>query len=149
MLMLCMLLVGFGEEGMFRVVGVVSLRQHGFDRGQGRPVVKRHLRTRPRRERDRRRSEALGQAVIVSFAGYFFYLIRRVSRSNLLNSVLHAGFDFTVISSTQIFPEGEDVHAAGAAVAILVYLVCGVIVVVRRHKIEPAVPAQPVNAANA
>ena len=82
----------------------------------------------------------LAQAVIVSFAGYFFYLIRRVSRSNLLNSVLHAGFDFTLISSTQIFPEGEDVHAAGAAVAILVYLVCGIIVLVKRHTIEPVNP---------
>ncbi len=137
-LVLSALLVGFGEEGLFRVVGVVSLRQHGFTEGKvalwssvifGLAHVANIIGGDAR---------ALGQAVIVSFAGYFFYLIRRVSRSNILNSVLHAGFDFTILSSTQIIPEGTDAHVIGAAVAILVYVVCGIIVLVGRHRIEPA-----------
>ena len=74
--------------------------------------------------------------VKVSFAGYFFYLIRRVSRSNILNSLLHAGFDFMIISGTAIIAEGEDIHP-GSGLAILVYLVCGIAVLVKRHTIEP------------
>ena len=50
---------------------------------------------------------SFAQAVAVSFAGYFFYLIRRVSRSNILNSVIHGMFDFTIISGTLIIAEGE------------------------------------------
>lgn len=77
---------------------------------------------------------------MVSSAGYFFYLIRRVSGSNILNSVLHGFFDFTIISSTQATPSGHKAHVIGAGLAILVYLVCGVILLLRRHHIEPVVP---------
>jgi hypothetical protein len=81
-------------------------------------------------------SRAFAQAIIVSFAGYFFYLIRRVSRSNILNSVLHGMFDFTILTGTAIIPEGE-AGCPGAVVAILVYVACGIIVLVKRHHIEP------------
>ena len=85
---------------------------------------------------------AFAQAVAVSFAGYFFYLMRRVSRSNILNSVIHGMFDFTIISGTMIIPEGENAYL-GAALAIFVYIVCGLILLIRRHSIEP-LAAQPV-----
>jgi hypothetical protein len=85
--------------------------------------------------------KAFAQAAVVAFAGYFFYLIRRVSRSNILNSVLHGMFDFTLITATQIVPVGGKMHAAGAVLAILVYIVCGILLLVRRHEIEPAQPA--------
>lgn len=136
-LVLAGLLIGFGEEGLFRAVGVVSLRQHGFTEGRvalwssvifGLAHLANVIGGDPR---------ALAQAVIVSFAGYFFYLIRRVSRGNIVNSLLHGGFDFTIISSTQIIADGEDAHVLGASVAVIVYLLCGIIVLIRRHKIEP------------
>jgi hypothetical protein len=81
-------------------------------------------------------ARALAQAVIVSFAGYFFYLIRRVSRSNILNSVLHGLFDLTIITGVQIIPAGDKAYA-GPVAGILVYVVCGVIVFVKRHQVEP------------
>ena len=96
------LLVGFGEEGMFRAIGVTSLRQHGLT--ETRVALWSsllfgavHL-TQP----DRRQRRRIGQAIVVSFAGYFFYLIRRVTRSNILNSLLHGGFDFMILSGTAI-----------------------------------------------
>jgi membrane protease YdiL (CAAX protease family) len=73
-------LVGWGEEGMFRGIGVTVLRQHRFSEGRVAlwsslifgavhltNVVGHGI-------------TALPQAVAVSLAGYFFYLIRRVSR---------------------------------------------------------------------
>jgi len=82
----------------------------------------------------------------VSFAGYFFYLIRRVSRSNILNSVLHGMFDFTLLTGTTIIAEGESAYP-GALLGVLVYLICEVILLVRRHSIEfqPS-PPQPATA---
>ena len=140
MLIAASLLVGFGEEGMFRAIGVTSLRRHGFTEGKvalWSSVIFGLVHISNIIGGD---SRAIGQAVMVSFAGYFFYLIRRVSRSNILNSLLHAGFDFMIISGTAIIPEGEDIHP-GSGLAILVYLACGIAVLVKRHMIEPATAA--------
>jgi hypothetical protein len=75
--------------------------------------------------------------VVAMFVGFFFYLIRRVSRSNILNSVLHGLFDFTIISGTQIIPAGTQAYP-GALLAVLVYVICGIVLLVRRNRIEPA-----------
>lgn len=71
----------------------------------------------------------------VSFAGYFFFLIRRVSRGNVVNSVIHGLFDFAIISGTVIVSDQGDY--VGTA-AILAYLVTGGLLIARRHHIEPA-----------
>ncbi len=142
------LLVGFGEEGMFRVIGVTSLRRHGLTEGKvalWSSVIFGLVHISNIIGGDAR---ALAQAAVVSFAGYFFYLIRRVSRSNILNSLLHAGFDFTIISGTLIIAEGEDPYP-GAILAIPVYLVCGIVVFVKRHTIEPHTETTPSAAATA
>ncbi len=130
------MIVGFGEEGMFRAVGVTSFRRNGWSEGKvafwtsvvfGLAHIANIIGGDPR---------AFGQAIAVSLAGYFFYLIRRVSRSNILNSILHGMFDFLIISGSQIFPEGETGYL-GAGLALVVYIVCGALVFIRRHKIEP------------
>lgn len=131
-------MVGWGEEGMFRGLGVIALRVNGMTEGKvalwscvifgavhmsnlvGRGV------------------SALPQAIIVSVAGYFFYLIRRVSCGNVLNSVLHGLLDFALLSGTAIVPSGESAYPA-SGVAILMYLVLGIVLLVRRHRIEPPV----------
>jgi CAAX protease family protein len=129
--------VGFGEEGMFRCIGVTSLRRSGLSEAKvalwssvifGLAHVSNVVGGDAR---------ALAQAVVVSFAGYFFYLIRRVSRSNILNSVLHGLFDFTIISGTQIIPASTQAYP-GALLAVLVYVICGIVLLVRRNRIEPA-----------
>lgn len=74
----------------------------------------------------------------MSFAGYFFYLTRRSSGGNALNSVLHGLFDFSLLSGTLILVDQQ--AYVGSATAILAYLVIAVIVVVRRHRIEHESP---------
>jgi hypothetical protein len=126
--------VGWGEEGMFRGLGVVTLRRQQLTEGQVAlwssvifgavhltNVISHGV-------------SALPQAIIVSFAGYFFYLIRRVSHGNVLNSVLHGFFDFSILSATAIV--ADPTSSAALAAPTLVYLVCGIVLLVRRHRIE-------------
>ena len=86
-------------------------------------------------------AQAIPQALAVSFAGYFFYLTRRVSGSNVPNSILHGLFDFSLLTGTVIVIDQDPYIGSGAA--ILAYLAVGGILLVRRHQIEPA--AAPAN----
>jgi membrane protease YdiL (CAAX protease family) len=136
-LLVVAMLIGFGEEGLFRCIGVTSLRRAGLSEGKvalWSSVIfgLAHLANIIGGD-----ARALAQAIIVSFAGYFFYLIRRVSGSNILNSVLHGLFDFTILTGTAIIPPGGQGYP-GAVLAVLVYVICGIIVLIRRHQIEPA-----------
>ena len=133
--------VGWGEEGMFRGIGVTTLRSHGLTEGRvalwssiifGAVHISNALTGEV--------SKALPQAIAVSFAGYFFYLIRRVSGGNILNSVIHGLFDFSIITGTMIVIDQEPY--VGSAAAIAAYLIVGVLLIVRRHRIErPSSPA--------
>ncbi len=71
------LLVGWGEEGMFRGIGVTSLREQGLTEGRVALWSCAPLRRRAPDQRPGDRRKAIRQAIAVSFAGYFFYLIRR------------------------------------------------------------------------
>jgi hypothetical protein len=73
------------------------------------------------------------QAVAVSFAGYFFYLTRRVSGGLVVPAVIHGLFDFSILSGTAI----GDAYP-GAVAALLAYLGAAAVVLARRHRIEPA-----------
>lgn len=128
--------VGWGEEGMFRGIGVNVLRRHGLTEGRVAlwssvifgavhltNVVGHGL-------------SALPQAVIVSLAGYFFYLIRRVSRGNVANSIIHGLFDFSLLSGSAILTDQKSYP--GTLLPMLVYPVLAIIVFVKRHDIEPA-----------
>ncbi|QCQ89838.1 CPBP family intramembrane glutamic endopeptidase [Rhodococcus sp. SGAir0479] len=129
-------LVGWGEEGMFRGIGVTTLRNHGLHEGQvalwsslifGAVHLTNAL---------GRGASAIPQAIIVSLAGYFFYLTRRVSRGNVLNSVLHGLFDFALLSGTAVLLDPH--NYLGVVAPILVYPVLALVLLVRRHKIEPS-----------
>lgn len=132
--------VGWGEEGMFRGVSVTMLRDHGLTEGKvalwsslifGSVHLTNALGTG---------GKAVQQAIVVSFAGYFFYLIRRVSGGNRLNSVLHGMFDFSLISGTAILVDQE--LYAGVIAGIFAYLIIAVIVIIGRKRLEPMVEAQ-------
>ncbi len=132
-------LVGWGEEGMFRGIGVIALRSHGLTEGKvafwssvifGAVHLTNAL---------GHGAQAIPQALAVSFAGYFFYLTRRVSRSNVVNSVLHGLFDFSLLTGTAVFVD-QDPYL-GSAAAILAYLIVGAVLLVRRHRIEPELAA--------
>lgn len=127
--------VGWGEEGMFRGVGVTTLREHGLTEGKvalwsslvfGAVHLSNAL---------GRGDEAIRQAIVVSFAGYFFYVIRRASGGNVLNSVLHGLFDFSLLSGTAIMA-GQGGYA-GALAAVLAYPLIAVVLIVGRKRREP------------
>lgn len=129
--------VGWGEEGMFRGIGVTALRSHGLTEGRvalwssvifGAVHISNALTGEV--------SKALPQAIAVSFAGYFFYLIRRVSGGNVVNSVVHGLFDFSILTGTAII--ADQAGYPGSLAAILAYLIVGAMLIIRRHHIEPA-----------
>lgn len=128
--------VGWGEEGMFRGIGVVTLRAHGLTEGRvalwsslvfGAVHLTNAL---------THGASALLQAIMVSLAGYFFYLIRRVSRGNVLNSITHGLFDFTLLSGTAVL--ADQTFYPGTLLPILLYPVLAIVLLVRRKHIEPA-----------
>jgi hypothetical protein len=131
--------VGWGEEGMFRGIGVTMLRSHGLAE---RSVAlwssvifgAVHLTNAVGHG-----AQAVPQALAVSFAGYFFYLTRRVSGGNVLNSILHGLFDFSLLTGTVVLVD-QDPYV-GSAAAILAYLVVGGVLLARRHHIEPTTAA--------
>lgn len=129
-------MVGWGEEGMFRGVGVEVLRQHGLTEGRVALWPSLVFGSVHLSNAFGAGSDAVVQAVAVSFAGYFFYLIRRVSGGNVLNSVLHGLFDFSILSGTAILADQGDYLGTGAAFAA--YAIIAVIVLVKRNRVEPA-----------
>jgi len=129
--------VGWGEEGMFRGIGVTTLRSHGLREWQvalwsslifGAVHLSNALTTG---------LSAVPQALAVSFAGYFFYLVRRRSGGNVVNSVLHGLFDFSILSGSAIL--ADQGGYIGSLAPIAVYPVLALILFVRRRRIEPAV----------
>lgn len=128
--------VGWGEEGMFRGIGVTTLRTHGLREWQvalwssvifGAVHLSNALSTGFR---------ALPQALAVSFAGYFFYLVRRRTGGNAINSVLHGLFDFSILSGTVLL--ADQGGYIGNIAPIAAYPILALILLIRRHQIEPA-----------
>lgn len=135
-LLLATQLVGWGEEGMFRGLGVTALREHGLTEGKVAlwsslifGVV--HLSNAVGRG-----AGAIPQALVVSLAGYFFYLTRRRAGTNAVNSVIHGLFDFSLLTSTAILVDQG--AYLGSLAGILAYIVTGVVLLVRRHHINPS-----------
>lgn len=137
LLLLTVALVGFTEELVFRGIGVTAFRQDGFAEGKvalwtsvtfGLVHVSNALSTG---------GQAIVQAAVVSFAGYFFYLTRRWSGGILLAMVVHGTWDFALLSGQ--LGTASEVYPA-ALVAPLAMVGLGILVYRRRHRIEPGVP---------
>jgi hypothetical protein len=134
-LLLATQLVGWGEEGMFRGIGVTAMRDRGLTEAKvalwssvvfGAVHLSNALGTGVK---------ALPQAIVVSLAGYFFYLTRRASGGNALNSVTHGLFDFSLLSASVVL--ADQVGYVGSFAVILAYPVLGIVLFLRRHQIEP------------
>lgn len=132
------LFVGFGEELMFRGLGVVTFRRGGFSEARvalwtslifGLVHVSNAIGAGPK---------ALVQAAVVSTSGYFFYLSRRVGGGIALAMVVHGLWDFSLFSCLA----GDDsVPYFGMFLAIILQVVLIVVLLLRRHRIEPAAGA--------
>lgn len=131
--------VGWGEEGMFRGIGVTTLRINGLTEGKVALWSSVIFGAVHLTNAFGRGASAVPQALAVSFAGYFFYLTRRRSRGNVLNSILHGLFDFAALSGSAILIDQK--AYIGSSAPILVYVVLAVVLLVRRHRIEPVTPA--------
>ncbi|MFD4181813.1 hypothetical protein [Rhodococcus sp. NPDC058514] len=81
-------------------------------------------------------ASAIPQAIIVSIAGYFLYLTRRVSGSNALNSVMHGLFDFSLLTGAVILLDQQ--AYVGTFAPLLAYPIIAIILLVKRRSIEPA-----------
>ena len=160
LLLLGMLFVGAAEELMFRGLGVHVLRQNGMTEARvalWSSVVFGlvHLSNAISAG-----GGAVGQAIAVSFAGYFFYLTRRATGTLLVGAVIHGLFDFSIITGeltgelyAGTLVVGAVIHGlfdfsittgeltgelyAGTVAALLVYPVVGAIVLIGRRRIEP------------
>ena len=133
LLLFAALCVGFSEEGMFRGIGVTVFRDMGLSESRvalwssvvfGAVHLTNAIGTG---------GAAIGQAIAVSFAGYFFYLTRRVSGGLVVPALIHGLFDFSILSGSV----GDDKVYVGGVAAILVYPTVAIILLVRRHRIEP------------
>jgi membrane protease YdiL (CAAX protease family) len=133
LLLLAGLFVGFSEEGLFRGIGVTTLRANGLSEGKvalwssvifGAAHLVNALSAG---------GAAVGQAIAVSFAGYFFYLTRRVSGGLVVPAVVHGMFDFSILSGAVV----EGSTYVGSLAAIVAYPLVAVILLARRRHIEP------------
>lgn len=137
LLLLGSLMVGFTEEAMFRGLGVTVFRRRGFTEGKvalwstlifGLAHSSNLITEGPR---------AFLQVLATIIAGYFFYLIRRRTGGLLIPALVHALWDFSLISG-QVTPGRT---YALAIVAVVTMIVLAIIVLVRRTHIEPTTSA--------
>ncbi|MFK3731472.1 lysostaphin resistance A-like protein [Streptomyces sp. NPDC088090] len=131
------LLVGIGEELMFRGIGVQVFKKAGL--GEGKVALWSSLIFGAAHLSNALSDggQAIGQAVIVSTSGFFLYLCLRAGGTVLLPMLVHGLWDFGLLSSMAgTDPEGYP----GIAVPILLQVVLIVLLVVRRRSITPAPP---------
>jgi membrane protease YdiL (CAAX protease family) len=134
LLLLGALLVGCGEEAMYRGIGVTTFRVNGYSEGKVAlwSSVLFGL------------SHAINffsvgrlvffQVLVAAAAGYFLYLIRRLGGGLLLPVIVHGFWDFGFFTGLLA---GDGTVYAGIGLFALADVIIPVILLVRRHRIEP------------
>lgn len=134
LLLVSTLLVGFTEELMFRGLGVTVFRTNGFSEGWvalwttvifGLAHATNLISEGP---------SAFVQVLAAALSGYFFYLVRRRSGGLLVPALVHGLWDFSLISASVVPGESSVLPV----LSVLVVVVLGVVLLVRRRQIEPA-----------
>ncbi|HEX7303726.1 CPBP family intramembrane glutamic endopeptidase [Lentzea sp.] len=134
LLLVATLLVGFGEELLFRGIGVLAFRRNGFSEFRtglwttvlfGAAHGTNIITAGPK---------ALVQVVLTSATGLVFYLVLRSTGALVAAMAAHGLWDFSVLSS-QIRPDEPWplVNLSGVVLALLL-----VLVFVLRRRISPA-----------
>ncbi len=131
-LLLGCLLVGVGEELMYRGIGVVTFRSLGFSEGRVALWVAVIFGLSHATNIISEGAKSIIQVLVTMVAGYFFYLIRRVAGTLLVGMVLHGLWDFGLLSTA-----ATGKAYAGTFLFILADIVLAIIILVRRHHIEP------------
>ncbi|MGI9578997.1 MAG: CPBP family intramembrane glutamic endopeptidase, partial [Microthrixaceae bacterium] len=129
------LLVGIGEELMFRGVTVQTLRGHGMSETRvglwsslifGGVHITNIITEGP---------QAFVQVILVAASGYFLYLTYRVSGTIVVPILVHASWDFALFSHNAGNPDPQVYSRQFLPTLSLIVIV--IVLVVRRHKIEP------------
>ena len=126
------LLVGVGEELMYRGIGVVTFRNLGFTENKVALWTTVIFALSHATNLISEGPKAFVQVLITAIAGYFFYLIRRVSGTLLLGMVLHGLWDFGLTSTAA----ATTPPALNVLLFVLADIVLAIVVLIRRHHIN-------------
>lgn len=134
LLLLGALLVGCSEEGMYRGVGVTTFRVNGYSEGKVALWSSVLFGLSHATNLFSVGRIAFLQVLAAAVAGYLLYLTRRLGGGLLLPVIVHGLRDFGLFTGRL----GEDGAVyAGTGLFVLADLVIVVILLVRRHQIEP------------
>ncbi|AZG44077.1 CPBP family intramembrane glutamic endopeptidase [Gordonia insulae] len=133
MLLLTCLLVGLGEETMFRGIGVTCMRTNGFSEAKVALWSTVIFGVAHATNLLSEGVSAFAQVFATIIAGYFFYIIRRRTSGLLVPVLVHALWDFSLISG---LTSGALRPISG--IAMLTMAVLAITLVVRRRHIEPS-----------
>ena len=126
------LFIGVSEELMFRGIGITTFRQAGFSEGK---VALWTCILFGLAHATNLFSEGVGaipQVLITAVAGYFFYLIRRVSGLLIVSMIVHGLWDFGLFTNTLSTPPGF-----GVVLFILADIALAIVAIVTIRKVFP------------
>ena len=126
------LFVGVSEELMFRGIGITTFRQAGFSEGKVALWTCVLFGLAHATNIFSEGISALTQVLITAIAGYFFYIIRRVSGLLIVSMIVHGLWDFGLFTNTLSTPPG-----IGVVAFILADVVLAIVAVFTIRKIFP------------
>ena len=132
MLLVGCLFIGVSEELMFRGIGVVTFRQAGFSEGKVALWTSVLFGLAHATNIFSEGIGAIPQVLVTLVAGYFFYVIRRVSGLLIVSMILHGLWDFGLTTNTLSTPAG-----AGVVAFILADVVLAILAIVTIRKVFP------------
>lgn len=132
-LLLTVLMVGLAEEIMFRGVAVTLFRRRGFSEGRVALWSTVVFGLAHASNIVSEGASAFIQVLITVLAGYLFYLTRRWSGGLLVPALVHAFWDFSLLSG--LVTEGRSYPLA--LFALVIEIGIGIVLFRRRHRIEP------------
>lgn len=132
LLVLGVLLVGFSEETMYRGLGVTAFRAKGFPEARVALWTSVLFGLAHASNIIEGGAKHIPQVFLTMVGGYLFYLCLRVTGSLVVSMVLHAFWDFVFFTGNIT----DDTYP-GSVVVFLVVIVVPIILLVRRHSIEP------------
>lgn len=133
LLLVTCLFVGFGEELMFRGIGLTVFRTNGFSEGRAALWTTAIFGLAHATNLFSEGPGAFGQVFAAAVSGYFFYLTRRRTGGLVVPAVVHGLWDFSLISGAVV--AGASHPASG--LALLAVLVMAALVLAKRKQIEP------------